>query len=151
MIERFEDFTAYIAQAQKYILKIKSHEMQFFGLKGSHLMCLFYMGKHSKGLTAGELTILCMEDKAGISKTLTELKKKDLITPDTAGGTKIYRAKYLLTEKGKEIYQKASEIITKVVAECGSGLSSEERSIFYRSLETIVSNLKNHCDNMENA
>jgi len=151
MIDRFEDFTAYIAQAQKYILKIKTHEMQSFGLKASHVMCLFYMGKHKEGLTAGELTHLCMEDKAGISKALSELKKKELIIPDTNGGKKIYRAKYFLTEKGKEIYQKTNEIITKVVEECGKGLSNEERNIFYHSMNLIVANLKTHCDNIENA
>ena len=151
MIDRFEDFTTCIAQAQKYILKIKSHEMQIFGLKASHVMCLFYMGKYSEGLTAGELTSLCMEDKAGISKALAELKKKELIIPYNENGKKIYRAKYLLTEKGKEIYEKASEIISNVVTECGIGLSNEERTTFYRSLELIVSNLKRHCDNMENA
>lgn len=150
MIDRFEDFTAYIAQAQKHILKIKAHEMQAFGLKASHVMCLFYMGKHSDGLTAGELTALCMEDKAGISKTLAELKSKNLILSDNNDGKKIYRAKYLLTEKGREIYQKANSIIMKVVDECGRGLSSEERNIFYRSLDRIVSNMKIYCDNMEN-
>ena len=149
MIERFEDFTAYIAQAQKYILKIKAHEMQPFGLKASHVMCLFYVGKHAEGLTAGELTSLCMEDKAGISKALNELKQKELITPDTDGGRKIYRAKYFLTEKGKIIYQKANEIIRNVVNECGAGLSSDERATFYRSLDRIVTNLRQHCEQME--
>ncbi len=151
MIERFEDFTAYIAQAQKHILKIKAHEMQSFGLRASHVMCIFYMGKYSEGLTPGELTTLCMEDKAGISKALTELKHKDLIKSDNDGGKKVYRAKYFLTEKGKEVYQKANEIIMKVVDECGNGLTGEERSIFYSSLDRIVSNMKNYCDNMENA
>ena len=91
MIDRFENFTAYIAQAHKLILKIKTHEMQSFGLKASHVMCLYYIGKHPEGLNAVELTTLCMEDKAGISKALAELKKKALIHSIQTNDSKIYR------------------------------------------------------------
>lgn len=144
MIDRFEDFTSYINQAHKYILKIKAHEMKPFGLKAAHVMCLFHIGKHGEGLTAGELATLAMEDKAAISKALSELKQKELILVDDGGGTRIYRAKYLLTERGREIFTVIERIIVKTVEECGRGLTAEERVIFYRSLKTIVSNLKDY-------
>lgn len=144
MIDRFEDFTSYINQAYKYILKIKARKMKPFGLKAAHVMCLFYIGKHEEGLTASELVALAMEDKAAISKTLSELKLKDLVCTDDGGGTRIYRAKYLLTDQGREVYSVIGEIIVRTVEECGKGLSAEERNIFYRSLKTIVSNLKDY-------
>lgn len=144
MIDRFEDFTSYINQAYKYILKIKAHEMKPFGLKAAHVMCLFFIGKHEEGLTASELVVLAMEDKAAISKTLAELKLKKLVSADNDNGARIYRAKYFLTERGREIFSVVSEIIVRTVDECGAGLTDEERQIFYRSLKIIVSNLKDY-------
>ena len=46
MIRRFEEFTRNIAMAYKYVIRIKAYEMNTFGLKGSHVMCLYYIGKN---------------------------------------------------------------------------------------------------------
>lgn len=146
MTDRFEDFTSYINRAYKYILKIKAQEMKPFGLKAAHVMCLFHIGKHGCGLTAGELATLATEDKAAVSKVLADLKNSDLIDINDNNGTKIYRTKYTLTEKGMDIYSHISEIISQTVEECGAGLSDEEREIFYRSLSLIVDNLQKHAE-----
>ena len=79
MQSRFEKFTSYVTAAYKYIVKIKTHEMKSFGLRGSHVMCMFYIGKSKSGITTGELISLCAEDKAAISKSLSELKNKGLV------------------------------------------------------------------------
>ena len=142
MIERFIEFTSNIAQAYKQINRIKSEKMADFGLKASHVMCLFYIGKHASGLTAGELVELCREDKAGISKCLGELKKQQLIEMDDDNGMRKYRTRYRITSKGAAIYESISGIIVEVVEKCGADLSEEERSVFYRSLGVIVGNLE---------
>ena len=142
MIERFIEFTSNIAQAHKQINRIKSEKMADYGLKASHVMCLFYIGKHPSGLTPGELIELCREDKAGISKCLNELKKQQLIETDNDNGAKKYRVRYRITSKGAGIYDNISRIIVEVVEKCGADLSEEERSVFYRSLGVIVSNLE---------
>jgi len=142
MLERFIEFTSNIAQAYKQINRIKSEKMADYGLKASHVMCLFYIGKHASGLTAGELVDLCREDKAGISKCLSELKKQQLVEMDDDNGAKKYRTRYKITPKGTEIYQSISGIIVQVVEKCGTDLSEEERSVFYRSLSIIVGNLE---------
>jgi len=149
MIERFIEFTSNIAQAYKHVIKIKSLKMADFGLKASHVMCLFYLGKNAEGLTAGELIELCREDKAGISKCLNELKKQMLIEVDDENGTKKYRAKYRITPEGAAIYENISGIILQVVDKCGADLTEEERAIFYRSLGTIVKNLESIATDME--
>lgn len=149
MIERFEDFTSNITQAYKYIIKIKAYEMRAFGLKAAHVMCLFFIGKHSEGLTASQLQKLCQEDKAGISKALAELKKQELIVANNDNGTKIYRAKYLITERGNKIYKEINNFIIHTVEECGKGLTEEERTVFYRSLSHITANLKSFYENLE--
>lgn len=147
MIERFEEFTSNISQAYKYIVKIKAYEMKTFGLKGAHVMCLFSIGKHSEGLTAGELAELCKEDKAGISKSLSELKNQGLITAENNG--RVYKAKYFITEKGLEIYNKVSNLIVGIVDECSGDLNEAERAKFYKTLSAIVENLENCCKRLE--
>ena len=149
MIKRFEEFTSMVSFAYKYIIKIKSYEMKAFGLKASHVMCLFYIGKHDEGLTAGELGALCMEDKAAISKALAELKKQGLIVADDDHGTKVYRTKYFVTEKGAEVHKTISEFIVSTVEKVGEGLSVQEREDFYRSFAIILNNLQNYYNELE--
>ena len=149
MIKRFEEFTSAVTLAYKYIIKIKAYEMKAFGLKASHVMCLFHIGKHEEGLTAGELGTLCMEDKAAISKALAELKKQELIMADDEHGAKVYRAKYYITEKGAEIHKTISAFLVRTVEEVGKGLSVQEWEDFYHSFAVILNNLQNYYKHLE--
>jgi DNA-binding MarR family transcriptional regulator len=149
MINRFENFAAYIAQANKYILKIKSQGMERFGLKAAHLMCVYYLGKHEEGLTAGELAEYCMEDKAAISKSLSELKSKEFVMTDNEDGKKVYRSKYFLSPKGKSAFCEIKDTILHITELVAEGLSMEEGAILYRSLERVVNNLKDYYSEMD--
>ena len=149
MINRFENFAAYIAQANKYILKIKSQGMERFGLKAAHLMCVYYLGKHEEGLTAGELAEYCMEDKAAISKSLSELKSKEFVMTDNGDGKKVYRSKYFLSPKGKSAFCEIKDTILHITELVAEGLSMEEGAILYRSLERVVNNLKDYYSEMD--
>ncbi len=147
MISRFEEFTKSVSQAYKYIIKIKSHEMTEFGLKASNVTCLFFLGKHTDGLTATELCELCMEDKAAVSKSLAVLKEKGYVTQDD---DKKYKAKYVITPQGKDVFDQISVIIEKVVEKVGDGLTDNERETFYKALGMIVKNLAAICGEVEN-
>lgn len=149
MTERFEQFTGDITLAYKYILKLKTHCMKTFDLRASNVMCLFYIGKHEDGLNATELCEYCKEDKAGISKSLTVLKEKNLIFEDNDGGIKKYRIRYKLTNKGEEVYKEVLTFITKAVELGGEGLSIEERLNFYNTLNKIVVNLEKFYGKLE--
>ena len=46
MLQRFQDFVTGITQCYRSIQKIKSTEMTEFGLKGTHVMCLFFLGQN---------------------------------------------------------------------------------------------------------
>ena len=82
--EQFESFTAAVTRAYKCLQKIKNRETERMGLKGSHVMCLYYIGKTPGGLTAAELCRLCHEDKAAISRTLVDLTERGYLEPDEA-------------------------------------------------------------------
>lgn len=146
MLDRFGMFVAGITSCYRSIQKIKSMEMTEFGLKGTHVMCLFYLQQNPEGLTAAQLCQLCCEDKAAVSRNLWELEQKDFIRTQTEGGRK-YRARILLTESGESVVRQMDSLIRQWVSLGGSGLTQEERDDFYRTLGLIADNLKNNLQN----
>lgn len=145
MIKRFEAFVTGITLCYKYIQKIKSAEMTELGLKGTHVMCIFFLSHNPEGLTAAQLCRLCAEDKAAVSRTVAELQREGYV----AHGEKRYRAALRLTEKGMEIAKRVDGLIEQWVAFGGAGLSDSDREAFYRALELISNNLKKSGENAE--
>ena len=143
MIQRFDAFVSGITACYKYIQRIKSMEMTEFGLKGTHVMCLYYLRQNPAGLTASQLCGLCAEDKAAISRTVSELRSQGYIT---SLSQKAYRAMLTLTSTGQEIARKFDHLIEGWVTTGGDGLSDEERSDFYKVLSTIADNLRSRIE-----
>ena len=142
MIQRFQSFVTGITVCYKYIQRIKSAEMTEFGLKGTHLMCLFFLHHHPEGLTAAQLCQLCAEDKAAISRTLAALQAKGYVE----SGEKKYRAPLALTAQGKAVADRVDALIEQWVGLGGDGLSDEDRAAFYRALEAISGNLRDRLE-----
>ena len=143
MIQRFDAFVSGITSCYKFIQRIKSMEMTEFGLKGTHVMCLYYLRQNPAGLTASQLCGLCAEDKAAISRTVSELRSQGYIT---SLSQKAYRAMLTLTSAGQEIARKFDHLIEGWVTTGGDGLSDEERSDFYKVLSTIADNLRSRIE-----
>ncbi len=140
MIHRFESFISGITVCYKYIQRIKSIEMVEFGMKGTHAMCLFYLHHNPQGLTASQLSTLCGEDKAAISRTIADLRQQGYVCQECA---KNYRAPLTLSPKGLEVAEKVDTLIETWVCAGGDGLTEQQRSDFYQSLALISQNLKN--------
>ncbi|MBE7028855.1 MAG: hypothetical protein IKZ35_05380 [Clostridia bacterium] len=149
MLSRYEEFTTKINLAYKYIMKIKTHEMNNLDLKAAHLNVIFYLGKSSGGLTASELCWLCKEDKAWISKNLNYLKKKKLIEKYNEDKDKTYRAKYYMTNDGMDIYNEIIRIITFISHKSAEGCTKEELDVFYKVFGRIISNLSEFYNRIE--
>lgn len=150
MMDRFERFVNMISLIQKNILKIKSIEMKEFGLKGPHVMCLFYLGRYGEGLTAAELCRLISVDKAAVSRVLSELQQKGYIFyPDSRQGKK-YRSNAVLTAEGVQLAEEVNKIIYGIVEKIGADISEGDRSIMYSSLQKILHNLENLASEAEN-
>ena len=143
MIQRFDAFVSGITACYKYIQRIKAMEMTEFGLKGTHVMCLYYLRQNPAGLTAAQLCGLCAEDKAAISRTVSELRKQGYITTLSE---KAYRAMLTLTAAGQELARKFDHLIELWVTVGGSDLTETERSDFYRSLSSITENLRSRIE-----
>lgn len=149
MLKRFESFVITINQIYRNIQKLKTREMTEMGLKGTDVMCLFKLNRHEEGLTSAELSVLCMEDKAAISRAVSLLMEKGLVTYADSDNKRKYRAKLILTEDGKNASARMTALISAAVAKGGDGLTNEERVIFYKALKTISGNLEHLIQNNE--
>lgn len=140
MIDRFEKLTDGISRIYKKMQKIKKQQMSVFGLKSTHAMCLYYLSGTPSGMTAADLCLKCHEDKAAVSRILSELETLGFISYADSSGKK-YRANAVLTDKGQQYARKIREIILQITEMTGKGITDEEREIFYRVLSVIASNI----------
>ena len=146
-IERFEAFTTSVTKAYKYIQKIKLAEAENIGLKANHIMYMYHLGKNPEGLTSTELSKLCVEDKAAVSRAIVDLTDKGFIRSVERDLMRKYRAKIILTEKGKEKNKQLNEAIAIAVAKASSSINESEREKFYSILFYITDNLETICKN----
>lgn len=141
MTKRFELFYTTINQIHRNLQRIKVKEMEEFGLKGIHVMCLFELNHNPEGLTLTQLSTLCGEDKAAISRAITELTKKELVTSESE---RKYRCPITLTPIGKDTANQIDAKAEKAVI-AGSGcLTVDERNAFYKTLTYISDNLDHY-------
>ena len=145
MIDRFEQFSSSIAAIYKCIQKIERDQMARYGLKGPHVQCLVIMSRFPEGVTAAERCELCEKDKAAISRAVSELEKEGMLYR-SGEKERVYRAPLLLTEKGKAIADQIRRITELAVRIAGTGLTAENREIFYSVLDLIASNLQMICE-----
>lgn len=148
MVDRFEKLTIGVAQIYKSIQRIKKYQMNELGLKGTHVMCIYYLSTHSDGLTAADLCDICKEDKAGISRILSDLEHGGFIRYESANDKK-YRAKAVLTQEGQTCASSVNDMILHATQKGGNGISEKEREIFYRVLFLISDNLAQLCSELE--
>lgn len=144
MTERFETFTVLIAKISRNIKKIQNREMAAYGLRSTHVTCLYYLYA-AESLTATDLCERCEEDKATISRVLEYLEENGFVFCETKLA-KRYKSAFVLTEKGKEAGKKITETVNCVLDEICIDLTEEERVSFYRNL-TLISDSLELCTN----
>lgn len=149
MISVFEAFSEYIVEMNRYLQRIKEIEMNKLGLHAKHTMCLYYLGKHPEGLTPSELTKLCCEDKAAVSRALSQLENGGLIVRKIPENKRAYRTVYNLTEDGKAIVRRLNDRVEAALSGCCINMADEKREEFYASLKTILGNLKAYVEAQE--
>ena len=138
MLERFERFSYYISEISRQWHKISADVMEKYGLKGPYSVYFTAMYRYSEGVTATKLSELCSRDKADVSRAVSLMEKKGLVTRE---GTN-YRALLKLTDEGKAVANRIKINAEAAVEYGGKGLTDEQRETFYLALETICSNLQ---------
>lgn len=140
----FEHFTINILKLNKLVNRIKQYEMKEFGLRAIHVMCGYYLTEYPDGLTASELAKYTLEDKAAISRAVATMRENGLVVCDL----KKYNSNIVLTEKDRQFAQAVAQKAERAVIAGSADQTDAEREIFYETLETIVDNLTEYCDNL---
>lgn len=148
-MDRFEVFTGSILELNRNLQKLKELEMRPYGLRASHVMSLYFLGKHPEGLTATELVDICREDKAAVSRSLAQLIEKGLVQGNFPEHKRAYRTKLYLTEEGMELVRTFDRRINDALTNGGRGLTAEQREVFYYAMDVIVTNLADYVSGKE--
>lgn len=141
MIDRFERFSLTIFEICRYWHKLTSEEMEKYGLKGPHSVYLLTMFRYPDGITAPQICEICGKDKSDVSRTMSLMEQKGLVTKEGIHPS-LYRGVFKLTEAGKEAAYHVRERASLAVELAGRDLTDEKRAIFYEALESITSNLR---------
>ncbi len=147
MHKRFEHFTLLINKIYRDIQKIKLEELKKFGLKGSHMTCLHYLGTTDEPLSFKELCETCNEDKSLISKNLKSLIELGLVNRDFPD-RKIYKGKFTLSKKGKEIFEEVEANTRLIASNIYLEKSETEIEYFYSNLEEISDKLSDQIEKL---
>ena len=146
--ERYAVFTRTITGLMHCIQKIRGFAVEEFGLKGASMNCLFFLNRED-GITLSELTDLCLEDKAAVSRSIREMEKGEYVRVISENG-KRYRARIFLTDAGKQAAKALDRSVQTAVEEGGRFMPPEVRMLFYKCLTGIYQNLKDYADVLEN-
>lgn len=141
MIDRFEKFSYAISEITRCWHRIASDEMEKHGLKGPYAVYFTAMYHNRDGITAARLAEYCGKDKSDVSRAVSVLQKKGLVEKERTTET-FYRAKLVLTDKGRSLAEFVNLKAKAAVEFAGRELTEENRKIFYESLDSIISNLK---------
>lgn len=141
MIERFERFSFAISEISKHWHKIAGEEMAKYGLKGPHATYLLTISHYEEGITGPQICELCGKDKADVSRMMSIMEKKGLVTKESVHQN-MYRGVFKLTEEGTEAAEHVRQRASLAVELAGKELTDEKREIFYEALESIVMNLR---------
>ncbi len=141
MYQRFERFSVAVAEISRHWHKLAGDEMVKHGLKSSHSLYLMTLARYDKGLTAPQICELCGKDKSDVSRMMRILEDKGIITKD-GGFQNRYGGLFRLTDEGRRIAGHIRSRVTVAVDMAGSGLTDEQREIFYMALEAIAAKLR---------
>ena len=131
--ERFTPFVLLIERISKNIKRIADKEMEPYGLRSSHVMCMMQLAKTQNGLSSSALAEACGVDKAFISRVTNELLEKGYIEKESDEKRK-YKTNFILTSSGKEINQKMNEIVANYVFLVNRNVPKKDIETFYQIL-----------------
>ena len=135
---RYEKFTRSIDGIHKSVNKLKLAIAPRLGVKGVHVFWIYKLLEYPDGLTAAEIAAVSMIDKSLVSREIAALKRDGYIESRGAeGGKRNYNARLVLSESGVALANRIVGEVTKIQAEVSDGISEEELSAFYSTLEKL--------------
>ena len=149
MENRFEKFSIAVLELNRYLQKIKDQEMRKFGLRSAHTMCVFYLGQHPAGLTVTQLSAICREDKAAVSRCLSQLISRGYVSGNFPENKRSYRTRLTLTDSGRELVEQIYQRVDAALVGGSTGMTQQQRDNFYATIELIINNLSRYIADRE--
>ena len=137
----YESFVPATMRIAKAVQIVKSQKMGAYDLKGTNAACLCRILMSEDGLTATQLATSCKIDKAQVSRAMTELVKRGLVTRDDMNGHR-YKQKYCLTDAGVIAATDIAETTRGICDVLYSGISEKELKVFHDVLGRMCANLE---------
>lgn len=138
--ERFFRFSMAMEAITKKLQKYKNTRMSSYGLHSMHVMFLCSLYKAKDGMTAVELARTCGVDKAFISRTAFDLRKKGYVD-FTHGEGRQYKKRMVLTPAGLGVMGEINRIVDETVDKATEGITPEQFEVFYSVMEKLDGNL----------
>ena len=139
--DHLEQFTLTLSDILKSVKKIKDQRMSIYGLRSTHVIILYVLGRRAEGLTPAELAEASDVDKALISRAVAELTEKGLITAINQSGRR-YKARLCLTDAGKEISVYIAGAVSDIQQKVSGNIPKEDLEVFYRTLFVLQENFQ---------
>ena len=141
--ERFNRFVHLIDGIHKSVSKIKLSLAPGLGVKSVHVFWLYELLSHPEGLTSAALANHSGIDRSLISREIEELRVGGYVAVSGGGGEKRknYNSRIRLTEKGEELARTIAAHALAVQDAADVGITEEELSMLYRTLEKLEGNL----------
>ena len=141
MVERFARFSLAIFEISRCWHKLAAEEMAAYGLRGAHAIYLTAMYRCGAGVTGPQLCELCGRDKSDVSRTIAVLQEKGFVTKEGINQS-LYRGLLKLTGQGRDAAEQIGRRASLAVELAGKDLDEEERTCFYKALESIAAHLR---------
>ena len=143
---RFERFTLLIDGIHKSIHRLKTEVAPELGVKGVHVFWLYELSVHKDGLTSAEIASVSRIDRSLVSREILKLKRDGYIVSATEGASRRYNDRLVLTDKGRELASRITDIVVEIQDRVNEGISREELFSFYSTLEKIHDNFSSITD-----
>ncbi|MGM9646523.1 MAG: MarR family winged helix-turn-helix transcriptional regulator [Eubacteriales bacterium] len=143
--DHLEQFTLTLADVLKSIKKIKDKRMNAYGLRSSHVIVLYVLGRTPEGMTPAELAEAGDVDKALISRIVAELTEKGFVTAVNIGGRR-YKARLRLTPAGEELAVYISTTVAEIQHQVSGDIPAQDLEVFYRTLFTLQKGFRKLAD-----
>lgn len=146
MLTDFEKLSLGVHELYLSMHKCEAKQMQKYGLRDAYVKYLVAILHTPEGLTISQLCEICDQDKAAVSRAVSELVGREFIRRD---GVNHYRAKIKLTERGLELIKEVCNSSKQAFDEAMGDMSQDKLDTLYEAMIAASSNI--HKINMKKA
>lgn len=145
VISSFLRISNSLTTLQKNLERAKSLRARPLNLKNGEVLVMYLFYDNPDGLSAEQLSRVCMLDRSLISRSLRSLSAKRLITcPRVAEGKRRYGSKLILTEEGRRVGGIVKQHVREAQAFLREGITDEELEIMYSTLEKLCARFEEY-------